>query len=119
MDTAEVASIVNDLDFFPGWRFNTEIFGNTVYVSIAYPSFETTPGSRYHQADTFYTDWPINPAEHDNRDSVMRAILGFIGQINEHESREALRDKSRELVAPFHPHRWDGNMLWRKMVNHS
>lgn len=33
------------------------------------------------------------------------------------EAREALRDKSRDLLSPFHPHRHDGNTRWAATLN--
>jgi hypothetical protein len=54
------------------------------------------------------------PYEYETREKLLYRMIREIAKMHEHDTREftRVRDESGRWVAPFHPHREDGDELW-------
>lgn len=101
--------INNELCYKPGYQVQARPnYRGMVDVNIdLYTHDSGTPG--YRERILAGGSYEIDCS--GSRLEVMKRLLDKFMEIEEHEWREFLRDK-RTFVAPFHPHRYDGNARW-------
>jgi hypothetical protein len=121
MRAEEAIRHVNDLVFWPEWT----ILARPVMAPWGRDpdEIEITLGTRTVDTDREYAregyrkpryiETPVKLDVRDlDPDDVDRFILECAAKIHEHEDREALRRRSEDFDAPFHPHRVEGMMRW-------
>jgi hypothetical protein len=61
-----------------------------------------------------HSEFTLQPYEYKTREKLLYRTIREIAKMHEHDVREftRVRDESGRWVAPFHPHREDGNELW-------
>jgi hypothetical protein len=121
MNAEEAIRHVRDLVFWPEWTIEaspvSEPWGRSE------DEIEITLGTRTVDTDREYAregywkpryvETPVTVRVGDlDADGLDRFILGMVAKLHEHEDREALRRRSEDFDAPFHPHRMDGIMRW-------
>ena len=116
MTPQEAARAVNEAAFHPDWELHATAVGNRVIVSVRLSTWDS---SDIDQRGTYWNKVKILPepfafdvdGEMAEEDVLFQVVKG-IDKINAHETREFLRTRRNgRWVAPFHPHRWDGEML--------
>lgn len=142
MQTNEAISVLKNLSYKPGWRFDAESLATLAHEAgegetelgraVMGPRFDTTIAFRL-DFDTVDTDReyaregypqpkelgqtiPLNSDDFQSADELVYAVFELIMQLEVHEAREFFRRKDCDYAAPFHPHRPEGNALWEKCV---
>lgn len=114
IDTA--IELVNDICFWPGWKFtatdHSNRFEGSICVRVDYKARNTNRENApdYDQVIDTYASFPIVVRDLDQV-GLYHAVFDKIQVIREHEDREAFRSKAT-LWAPFHPHNVDGMKRW-------
>ena len=110
-------SLVSNLIYKPGWRFECEDFsarfGDYITVKIIYPAvnYNRDQAPEYKDHIEIYATWPLLVSDTDDAKVIYARILDFVLLIEEHEAREALRVRPT-MWAPFHPHHLAGMQSW-------
>lgn len=110
-------NLVQQLVFFPGWKFtatdHTNRFEGSILVRIDYTAQETgreNARQGYPETINTYATFPMIVVDCDDT-MLYRKIANAITKIQIHELREALRVHPT-CWAPFHPHNVDGMKRW-------
>lgn len=118
MKTCDAINLINALAYKPGWRISAVAVPyetTKVCVAVEY----TVPNSNRKLAEAGYPDEvsvsPVELFEVAEMDTLalLKAVLDHLIDIETHEAREFLRVPSVGWAAPFHPHRWSGESMWR------
>lgn len=116
VDTA--IRLVNEIKFFPGWRFEAtdhcKRFEDSITITITYPSWETNRTDAelgYPSGNEPHATFPLMVGNIKDDLELYRVLLHVVAEINSHEAREALR-VAPTYWAPFHPHKTGGIMQW-------
>jgi hypothetical protein len=118
MQVESAIRLVNNLAYFPGWQFEAsdhcKRFEDAITVKITYPSWETNRDKAeegYPEENRPYASFPLMVGSIKDDLELYRVITHVIGEINDHEMREALRVQPT-MWAPFHPHKTGGISNW-------
>lgn len=137
MDRKEAVALLDGLSFKPGWRFSARdlsvgpfngswedamafLDGNDVMFSVESDTVNTNQDMArkgYPEPLTLRFGLPLRSESYD-RDELLRKVFDLLMEIETHEAREFFRLKSEGYCAPFHPHREDGNALWKATGEH-
>ena len=116
MEVQSAIEMTRSFVFFPGWtleaRDYTHRHEGTIALHVEFPGVaterENAPG--YKVKIRPYQDFVIIVRDLDF-EGYCRAVLECLHRIFIHESREAFRVRPT-MLAPFHPHRVDGQRRW-------
>ena len=128
MDKIECASLLDSLTYRPGWTFTARPLARweaamagwgdcDVVFTMTCDTVNTDRDCAvkgYPEKKELDWELPVTSASFTDRDALLRAVFDLLMVIELHESREFFRIKSEDYAAPFHPHREDGNALWRR-----
>lgn len=137
MRAYQAVDLINRTTFRPGWKFSAKPSGYyspySAYSSDYYPGQESGstidlmitietvdtsypgPDGTYTVPRTLHHDVPLDVDRFETEDDLLRHLLRYVREIDEHEDRELLRVRQEDgsYKAPFHPHREDGERRWR------
>lgn len=123
MDNGTAVKTINGLRFMPGWRFDAYDFTNGQGDTIMARALIDTVNSDqdkakqgYPQKITLERSIMLRPESYEDSDQLAAALFQWIMEILIHESREFLRYSTEDHRAPLHPHRPEGEALWRDTV---
>jgi hypothetical protein len=118
MQVDSAVRLVNEIKFFPGWRFEAsdhcKRFEDSITVTITYPSWETNRAQAsegYPETNMPHATFPLMVGNIKDDLELYRVLMHVISEINSHEAREAFR-VAPTYWAPFHPHKTGGIMQW-------
>jgi hypothetical protein len=123
MNVQDAVNLVNKTTFRPGWRISARpYYGYYSYLNAIELDFEidtvdtsrVDDAGRYTQKMTQRGGTEFAVANLDGL-GLLRGILDWVhAKYDEHEDREFLRVKQDDgsWLAPFHPHRSDGDRAW-------
>lgn len=108
MTVDEICDLVdNHLSYKEGWTIDAYNYGTYAHITYTARVDNSSPAN-VDPRSWVITDggWDIRPG---TKEQVMRAMLDGLVKAETHETREFLRFDG---VAPFHPHRADGDRLY-------
>ena len=112
----------NEIILKPGWRIQAtpyDRFGTVVIeAEVITNNFDRENAPDY--SDLIRAGGSFEISTEGSKAEVLKRLIGEFVKIEEHEWREAARIKpSRpygDYVAPFHPHRPEGQALWSNVT---
>jgi hypothetical protein len=116
---SEVIDLLNRTIFPPGWKVSAEPSGSGVRIHLllktmdsSYPDFQGNY-TRPTLEDPLDFDFTLHPQRYRTPEELLYMVLQLKNGIQEHEDREFVRVRAGgEWVAPFHPHKYSGDMAW-------
>jgi len=122
MQASEAIKIIDEAAWRPGVKVSaSQSFGyyGVIELEIIFDTYDSDP--QFITEDGTYTrrakigpQTMLNVSDLDEGQLLFK-ILEFIAYAQQHEDREFLRVKRGDnWVAPFHPHRNDGERLWAR-----
>jgi hypothetical protein len=138
MQTQEALDTLNNLAYRPGWTFEAERETNPYRIATLGFSGRLKPGQDVidfrFRCETVNTDRenamdgyteplvlddsaPLVPGDYADADELLYYVFLKLMEMELHESREFFRCKNRDWNAPFHPHREQGEQLWRTCMD--
>lgn len=108
----EADAILKTITYKPGWKFMwaKAADGDSVSVGVQYVAPNSTPGSsRYQSEATVMASFSVPLASMSDPVQFTQAVFAGFALSEMHEAREFFRVGG---VAPFHPHRIDGQLQW-------
>jgi hypothetical protein len=118
MNTYEAAQFINGLALKPGWTIRAQGGGySTVHLAISFAKMNSSevyaPGYRVPLPDVpLQRSIVVTPSM--SKAEIVADVLRLCLETETHEWCEFTRyqDESGRWVAPFHPHRTDGQRNW-------
>jgi hypothetical protein len=114
MDKNTCLALINGIHFMPGWTISGK-FSSPRLPYIQVTVTVETVNSNHDNAVQGYADKitieptvMCTPSDYTTPEELYFALFGWLMELQLHEAREFFR-VGNELVAPFHPHRAEGN----------
>jgi hypothetical protein len=106
----------NDVAWEPGVTVKAAA-GIWVVVTMAVTDSSSVRADGTYPSDAeteLQSGFSLLPYEYETREKLLYRMIREIAKMHEHDVREftRVRDESGRWVAPFHPHREDGDELW-------
>jgi hypothetical protein len=133
MRIEQAVAFVNDLVFRPGWKISARpsypMRGgdwqagawDRIMVTLRVETVDTNQehAPEYRKAKIIEHDFEVIIPQLDE-DDLLYEVLRGIADLNDHEDREFLRQRSKDYYAPLHPHKMDGQLrLMSAKVRHA
>lgn len=136
MKASEVIETLSTLSYKPGWTFEAETYreesmslvdlilagdsarGADVLFRVTCHTVDTNQDCALRGYDTpKVLEWkePLRASNYSSREELLASIFGWLMMTELHESREFFR-VGKDMGAPFHPHREEGNALWARVM---
>ncbi|UIX34313.1 MULTISPECIES: hypothetical protein [unclassified Streptomyces] len=121
MEAQQVADLINQVSFRPGWEFRADVMADGAPLVIVQALVETVNSDRdqalrgYPEKILLVPEAIIDAAEYVIADDLYTAIFQWIIDLEIHECREFFR-VGPDKDAPFHPHRPEGQSAWDAIV---
>jgi hypothetical protein len=100
-----------------GPGYEQSIHSSYIEIGVGFDTYNSSvinADGRYTERMTTMPYLPTDVSDIETEDELLYRVLQFINLANEHEDREFCRVlRDGQWVAPFHPHRADGNEAWR------
>jgi hypothetical protein len=123
MTRDQAIRIIKQLHYKPGWTFEIRPypFVDELIITMNFETFDTNVryAPDYRQTIRPGPTFTLRPSDFNTRRELEDHLMNTIIELEVHEAREAFkrREPSAEYgyVAPYHPHRADGDMAWRRL----
>lgn len=122
MDVKTAVQYINDIKYMPGWKvyaweaMTPGHVGVNIHAVVPNSARELAPlgyPSKINAGDDFLLNvTDLNLYQIDD------AVIKFLLKVHEHEAREFFRHRNwynESWVAPYHPHRIEGQARWEQM----
>lgn len=123
MKDYEAIKIINEAAWRPGMRVHARPYrtygsgGDYIEVSIGWDTYDSSVISdegEYTERAMIAPSGVMPVDDFQTSEELLYQVLRWVRDAQEHEDREFCRVKrDGKWVAPFHPHREDGNALYR------